>query len=59
MGPDAEKRMRSRVLRDVARGPVVETGANVPGYSGGLAAWKVLAQTVNPFVKYWRARQIR
>jgi hypothetical protein len=37
----------------------VETGANVPGYSGGLAAWKVLAQTVNPFVKYWRARQIR
>ena len=26
------------VLRDVALGPVVETGANVPGYSGGFAA---------------------
>jgi hypothetical protein len=37
----------------------VETGAGVPGYSGGVAAWKVLAQTVNPFVKYWRARHIR
>ena len=35
MGPDAKKRFRSRVLRDVARRPVVETGANVPGYSGG------------------------
>ena len=35
MGPAAEKRIRSRVLRDVARRPVVETGANVPGYSGG------------------------
>jgi hypothetical protein len=34
-GPDAKKRFRSRVLRDVAWGPVVETGANVPGYSGG------------------------
>ena len=47
---------RIRVLKDVARGPNVETGASVPGYSGGLTAWKVLAQTVNPFVKYWRAR---
>ena len=27
-----------RVLMDVARRPNVETGANVPGYSGGLAA---------------------
>ena len=26
------------VLRDVARRPSVETGANVPGYSGGFAA---------------------
>jgi hypothetical protein len=26
------------VLRDVAWGPVVETGAGVPGYSGGVAA---------------------
>jgi hypothetical protein len=26
------------VLRDVAWGPSVETGASVPGYSGGLAA---------------------
>jgi hypothetical protein len=31
MGPDAKKRIRSRVLRDVAWGPVVETGASVPG----------------------------
>ena len=30
--------MRSRVLRDVAWGPSVETGAGVPGYSGGVAA---------------------
>jgi hypothetical protein len=35
MGPDAKKRFRSRVLRDVARRPSVETGASVPGYSGG------------------------
>jgi hypothetical protein len=34
MGPDAKKRIPSRVLRDVARRPVVETGASVPGYSG-------------------------
>ena len=38
-GPDAEKRIRSRVLRDVARRPSVETGATVPGYSGGVAAF--------------------
>jgi hypothetical protein len=37
----------------------METGAGVPGYSGGVAACVVLAQTVNPFVKYWRARHIR
>ncbi len=43
MGPAAEKRIRSRVLRDVAEGPVVETGANVPGYSGGLAACAVVS----------------
>ena len=34
-GPDAKKRIRSRVLRDVARRPSVETGASGPGYSGG------------------------
>ena len=42
-GPDAKKRIRSRVLRDVARRPVVETGANVPGYSGGFAACAVVS----------------
>ena len=31
------------VLRDVARGPSVETGAIVPGYSGGLAACAVVS----------------
>jgi hypothetical protein len=31
MEPDAEKRIRSRVLREVAWGPSVETGADVPG----------------------------
>ena len=41
MGPDAEKWIRSCVLRDVALGPVVETGAGVPGYSRGLAACMV------------------
>jgi hypothetical protein len=35
--------MRIRVLRDVACGPVVETGADVPGYSGGFAAWVVVS----------------
>jgi hypothetical protein len=29
-------------LRDVALGPSVETGAGVPGYSGGMAAWVVV-----------------
>ena len=43
MGPDAEKRMRSRVLRDVAWGPSVETGAGVPGYCGGFAACAVVS----------------
>ena len=38
MEADAKKRFRVRVLRDVARRPSVETGANVPSYSGGLAA---------------------
>ena len=38
----AEGRLRKSgfaaiALRDVAWGPVVETGASVPGYSGGLA----------------------
>ncbi len=31
------------ILKDVAWGPVVETGANVPGYSGGLAACVVVS----------------
>ena len=34
----AWKRIRIRVLRDVAWGPSVETGASVPGYSGGFAS---------------------
>ena len=37
--------MRSRVLRDVARRPSVETGAIVPGYSGGLAACAVVSDS--------------
>ena len=57
--PATNQRFCIRGLRDVACRPNVKTGANVPSYSGGFAAWKVLAQTVNPFVKYWRARQIR
>ena len=44
-GPDAEKRFRSRVLRDVAWGPMMETGAIVPGYSGGLAACVVVSDS--------------
>jgi hypothetical protein len=36
--PDAKKRIRICVLKDVAWGPRVETGANVPSYSGGVAA---------------------
>jgi hypothetical protein len=43
MRPDAEKRIRIRVLRDVAWGPSVETGASVPGYSGGFAACVVVS----------------
>jgi anti-sigma factor RsiW len=35
---DSDPWFRIRRLRDVAWGPVVETGAGVPGYSGGLAA---------------------
>ena len=35
-----------RVLRDVACGPNVETGASVPGYSGGVAAWMVVSDSV-------------
>jgi len=31
------------VLRDVAWGPSVETGAGVPGYSGGFAACAVVS----------------
>jgi hypothetical protein len=33
------QRMRIGVLKGVAWGPSVETGANVPSYSGGLAVW--------------------
>lgn len=29
-------------MTDVACGPIVETGATVPGYSGGLAACVVV-----------------
>jgi hypothetical protein len=32
-----------RRLIDVARRPIVETGANVPGYSGGFAACRVIS----------------
>jgi hypothetical protein len=32
-----------RRLIDVARRPIVETGAGVPGYSGGFAAWMVVS----------------
>ena len=42
-GPAAWKRIRIRVLKDVAWGPSVETGANVPGYSGGFAACVVVS----------------
>ena len=35
MCPDAKKRFRSCVLRDVARRPIVKTGASGPGYSRG------------------------
>ncbi len=36
--PDSNEGVRIRCLRDVAYRPIVETGASVPGYSGGLAA---------------------
>jgi hypothetical protein len=42
MGPAAKKRFRIGVLKDVAWGPSEETGANVPGYSGGMAASAVV-----------------
>ena len=32
-------------LIGVAWGPSVETGADVPGYSGGLAAWMVVSDS--------------
>ena len=37
--PAANQSVRIGDLRDVAWGPSVETGADVPSYSGGLAAW--------------------
>ena len=37
-----KSRFGAIVLRDVARGPSMETGAGVPGYSGGLAACVVV-----------------
>ena len=36
-------RIRICVLKNVAWGPSVKTGAGVPGYSGGLAARAVVA----------------
>jgi hypothetical protein len=42
-GPAAKKWFRLRRLRDVACRPSVETGATVPGYSGGLAACVVVS----------------
>jgi hypothetical protein len=41
-GGEAERRIRIRVLKDVAWGPSVEPGASVPGYSGGLASCVVV-----------------
>jgi hypothetical protein len=40
------------VLRDVARRPAVETGASVPGYSGGVAACAVFSYSdlLSPWV---------
>jgi hypothetical protein len=37
-GADLNQYARIRRLRDVAWGPMVKTGASVPGYSGGFAA---------------------
>ena len=39
---DSNQGIRIRVVRDVALGPIVETGASVPGYRGGLAACAVV-----------------
>jgi hypothetical protein len=36
---DANQWFRIHVLIDVARRPMVETGANVPSDSGGFAVW--------------------
>ena len=41
--PAANQSVRIGDLRDVAWGPSVETGADVPSYSGGLAAWLVVS----------------
>ena len=41
-GLDSNECIRIRVLRDVAWGPIVKTGASVPSYSGGFAAWLVV-----------------
>ena len=37
--PDAKKRIRICVLKDVAWGPRVKAGTSVPSYSGGVAAY--------------------
>ena len=42
-GRDWLKRFRIRFLKDVAWGPRVETGATVPGSSGGFAACAVVS----------------
>jgi hypothetical protein len=34
--PDTNQRIRIRVLKDVACGPIVKTGAGLPGDRGGL-----------------------
>jgi hypothetical protein len=39
---DSNQGVRNRGLRDVALGPIMETGASDPGYSGGLAACAVV-----------------
>ena len=42
-GPDSNQGVRNRRLRDVAWGPMVKTGAIVPGYSAGVAACAVVS----------------
>jgi hypothetical protein len=37
-----ESTFRISVLKNVAWGPSVKTGANVPSYSGGVAVWLVV-----------------